>query len=66
MSINMDTTNAFIQAKVESGEDVAIYLANGIKLQGSITGFDDAALVVTDPKHNREQLVHRHAISTIA
>jgi host factor-I protein len=42
---------------------VSIFLVNGIKLQGVITGFDASTLLLTND--SATQLVYKHAISTI-
>ena len=42
---------------------VSIYLVNGIKLQGHIESFDSFVLVLAH--HDSNQLVYKHAISTI-
>jgi len=41
---------------------VAIYLVNGIKLQGVIESFDQFVIML---KNNVSQVVYKHAISTI-
>ncbi len=41
---------------------VAIYLVNGIKLQGQIESFDQFVILL---KNSVNQLVYKHAISTI-
>jgi host factor-I protein len=41
---------------------VAIYLVNGIKLQGQIESFDSFVILL---KNTVNQLVYKHAISTI-
>lgn len=40
-----------------------VFLVNGVKLQGVITGFDNFALFLRRDDH--AQLVYKHAISTI-
>lgn len=42
---------------------VIIFLVNGIKLQGIITGFD--LFVIALKKETVTQLVYKHAISTV-
>lgn len=42
---------------------VTMFLMNGIKLQGIITGFD--TFVVVLKRDNFTQLVYKHAISTV-
>ena len=41
---------------------VAIYLVNGIKLQGEIESFDQYVIIL---RSNISQMVYKHAISTI-
>ena len=41
---------------------VAIYLVNGIKLQGQVESFDQYVILL---KNSVNQLVYKHAISTI-
>ncbi|MDX9715520.1 MAG: RNA chaperone Hfq [Dissulfurispiraceae bacterium] len=41
---------------------VVIYLANGVRLKGLIKGFDNFVVLL---KEANEQLVYKHAISTI-
>ena len=41
---------------------VAIYLVNGIKLQGTVESFDQYVVML---KNNITQMVYKHAISTI-
>ncbi len=41
---------------------VAIYLVNGIKLQGQISSFDNYVIWL---RNNISQMVYKHAISTI-
>jgi host factor-I protein len=41
---------------------VAIYLVNGIKLQGQVESFDQFVVLL---KNNVSQMVYKHAISTI-
>lgn len=41
---------------------VAIYLVNGIKLQGQVESFDQFVILL---KNSVSQLVYKHAVSTI-
>ena len=43
---------------------VTLFLMNGFQMRGIITGFD--AFVVTLDSDGRQQVVYKHAISTIA
>src|SRR4051812_5806568 len=42
---------------------VTIFLANGIRLQGIMAGFDSYSLLLVRDRHS--QLIYKHAISTI-
>jgi len=42
---------------------VAIYLVNGIKLQGQIESFDQFVIVLKNPTVN--QMIYKHAVSTV-
>jgi host factor-I protein len=42
---------------------VTIFLANGVRLQGTVTGFDSYAVLLG--RDQQSQLVYKHAISTI-
>lgn len=72
------TENHFLQDLQEKKVPVAIYLFSGIKLQGFIEDFSDAAIFLSDfanhAKHEKAaqeqipklpQLIFKHAISTI-
>ena len=41
---------------------VTMYLVNGARLTGTIKGFDNFVILM---KHENQQLVYKHAISTI-
>ena len=43
---------------------VTMFLMNGFQMRGTITGFD--AFVVTLDSEGRQQIIYKHAISTIA
>lgn len=43
---------------------VTMYLMNGFQMRGVITGFD--AFVVVLESEGRQQVIYKHAISTIA
>ena len=42
---------------------VTVFLASGIRLQGTVAGFDSYSLVLVRDRHS--QLIYKHAISTI-
>lgn len=41
---------------------VVIYLANGVRLKGTIKGFDSFVIIL---KESAQQLIYKHAVSTI-
>ena len=43
---------------------VTLFLMNGFQMRGTITGFD--AFVVVLDSDGRQQIIYKHAISTIA
>jgi host factor-I protein len=52
----------FLQDLIESKTLVAVFLVNGIRLQGQVEFFDNYIVAV---KSTATQLVYKHAISTI-
>ena len=53
----------FIKDLVDNSKLVTIFLISGIKLEGTITSFDNNTLTLKGS--NNIQLVYKHAISTI-
>lgn len=53
----------FLDAIREKKVSVIVFLANGVKLQGIVTRFDAASLLLKKDKIS--QLVYKHAVSTI-
>lgn len=52
----------FLNALRRQRVPVAIYLTNGIKLQGVVAGFDHQAILL---KNNSKQMVFKHAVATV-
>ena len=52
----------FLNALRKEKIPVAIYLVNGIKLQGQVDSFDQYVIIL---KNTINQMVYKHAISTI-
>ncbi len=52
----------FLNALRKERVPVAIYLVNGIKLQGNVESFDQFSVLL---KNTVSQMVYKHAISTI-
>ena len=55
--------DTFLNAVRKSKTSVTIYLVNGVKLQGNITGFDNFCVLLR--RDGQVQLVYKHAISTV-
>lgn len=62
MSKGQNLQDPFLNALRKEGIQVAIYLVNGIKLQGVVESFDQYVVVL---KGGVSQMVYKHAISTI-
>lgn len=43
---------------------VIVYLMNGFQIKGEVIGFDNFTIILDS--ENKEQLIYKHAISTIA
>lgn len=52
----------FLNALRKQKVPVAIYLTNGIKLQGQVSAFDQQVILL---KNNTKQMVFKHAVATI-
>ena len=52
----------FLNALKKERVQVAIYLVNGIKLQGYVDSFDQYVILL---KNTVTQMVYKHAVSTI-
>tara|TARA_E500000331_G_scaffold118509_3_gene115662 strand:- start:10460 stop:10669 length:210 start_codon:yes stop_codon:yes gene_type:complete len=52
----------FLNALRKERVQVAIYLVNGIKLQGHVDSFDQYVILL---KNTVTQMVYKHAVSTI-
>ena len=63
MTENRDVENNFLGKLKESETSVTVFLVNGVKLQGIITWFDDATVLLRRDGHT--QLIYKHAVSTI-
>ena len=63
MTEKRDVENNFLGKLKESETSVTVFLVNGVKLQGIITWFDDATVLLRRDGHT--QLIYKHAVSTI-
>ena len=62
MSKGQSLQDPFLNALRKERVSVAIYLVNGIKLQGNIESFDQFVILL---RNSVTQMVYKHAISTI-
>jgi host factor-I protein len=58
----LELQDEFLKGLQDSGENVAVFLINGIKLHGMIDKFDHEVLFL---KNAVTQMVYKHAISTV-
>lgn len=54
--------DSFLEQLKVDNTSVAVYLVNGIKLQGQVVSYDDKAVFL---KNTMTQMVFKHAISTV-
>ena len=62
MSKGQSLQDPFLNALRRERIPVAIYLVNGIKLQGTIESFDQFVVLL---RNQVSQMVYKHAISTV-
>lgn len=55
--------DVFLNSLRKQKISLTVFLVNGIKLQGIITGFDSFSLLLR--RDGQTQLVYKHAVSTI-
>lgn len=55
--------DAFLNTLRKKKIPVTVFLSNGVKLQGNITGFDNFCMVLR--RGPQVQLVYKHSIATI-
>jgi host factor-I protein len=53
----------FLDELVKKKSPIAVYLKNGIKLKGTLAGFDEHCFLLDHPS---EQVIYKTAVSTIA
>lgn len=64
MSKAHNLQDVFLNTLKKEQTPVSLFLVNGIKLQGKIDSFDQYAIMLKN--RDSQQLVYKHAISTIA
>lgn len=56
--------DSFLNQARKTAVPLTVFLVNGFQLRGVVTGFDSFTVVVNSD--GKQQLIYKHAISTIA
>ena len=64
MSDNMNLQEAILKECIRDRVPVTLFLMNGFQLRGVITGYDSFVVVLVSD--GRQQMIYKHAISTLA
>jgi host factor-I protein len=64
MTKGINLQDAFLNVVRKENAGVAIYLVNGFQIRGLVRGFDNFTVIIE--ADGKQQLVYKHAISTIA
>ena len=59
----LNLQDSFLNQIRKENISVIVYLANGFQLRGSVRGFDSFTVILEND--GKQQLVYKHAISTI-
>ena len=61
--IRQNAQDYFLSELRKNASPTTIFLVNGVKLQGTVVGFDQFSVLLKRDGHT--QLVYKHAISTV-
>ncbi|HBW26777.1 MAG TPA: RNA chaperone Hfq [Hungateiclostridium thermocellum] len=61
---NINLQDVFLNQVRKEHIPVTVYLTNGFQLKGTVKGFDNFTVVLDS--EGRQQLIYKHAISTIS
>ena len=64
MSENMNLQEAILKECIREKVPLTLFLMNGFQLRGIITGFDSFVVVLVSD--GKQQMIYKHAISTLA
>jgi host factor-I protein len=64
MSENINLQDAILKEVRRDKVPVTLFLMNGFQLRGVITGFDSFVVVLVSD--GKQQMIYKHAISTLA
>lgn len=62
--VNINLQDVFLNQVRKERIPVTIYLTNGFQLKGLVKGFDNFTVVLDT--EGRQQLVYKHAVSTVS
>ena len=65
MSKSLNLQDQYLNNLRKDEFKLSIYLVNGIKLSGIVASFDQYVIVLKDNDNTVNQLIYKHAISTI-
>lgn len=63
MTKTQNLQDVFLNRARRSGMSITMFLMNGFQLRGTVTSFD--SFTVTLDSDGKQQLIYKHAISTI-
>ncbi|HHU89542.1 MAG TPA: RNA chaperone Hfq [Clostridiaceae bacterium] len=64
MTKNINLQDVFLNQVRKEHIPVTVYLTNGFQLRGMVKGFDNFTVVLDS--EGKQQLVYKHAISTVS
>ena len=64
MSDNLNLQDAILKEVIRDRVPLTLFLMNGFQLRGIITGFDSFVVVLVSD--GKQQMIYKHAISTLA
>ncbi|MBR3973941.1 MAG: RNA chaperone Hfq [Oscillospiraceae bacterium] len=64
MSESINLQDAILKECIRDKVPVTLFLMNGFQLRGIVTGFDSFVVVLVSD--GRQQMIYKHAISTLA
>lgn len=63
MASRVNLQDLFLNQARKAGVPVTVFLMNGFQMRGVVTGFDSFTVVIDT--EGKQQLVYKHAISTV-
>lgn len=65
MNKTVNLQDLFLNQVRKEKVPVTVYLTNGFQIKGTVKGFDNFVVIV-DSENKQQQLLYKHAISTIS